>query len=69
MRDELLNRLLACICAEEKDVSDLKMKFVMILNDYLCRYRQELPVQEELEEMCESCPVSACRKKLLDLTE
>lgn len=34
MRDELLNRLLACICAEEKDVSDLKMKFVMILNDY-----------------------------------
>lgn len=34
MRDELLNRLLACICTEERDVSDLKMKFVMILNDY-----------------------------------
>ena len=37
--------------------------------DDLCRYRQELQVQEELEEMCEFCPVSACRKKLLGLTE
>ena len=37
--------------------------------DDLCHYQRELTVQEELDEICERCPVSVCRKKLLGLTE
>lgn len=37
--------------------------------DNLCYHRRKVKVQEELDEICADCPVSACMTRLLGLTE
>lgn len=47
MRDELLNRIVMCVSSGGKDISDLKMELVMILNDYeVTRRETELAIFE-----------------------
>lgn len=47
MRDELLNRIVMCVSSGGKDISNLKMELVMILNDYeVTRRETELAIFE-----------------------
>lgn len=81
IKKEMSRHLYGCLC-KLKDYEDTGMspdqmrKWWYELEDMaghvcddLCRYSQELTEQDEIEEMCEFCPVSTCRKRLLEVTK
>lgn len=76
---EASQKLYGCLC-KLKDYEDTEMSPYEIGNfcfeltdmaehvcDDLCHYRQEMTDQEELDSVCEGCPVSACLSRLIEL--
>lgn len=81
LTEEMGQCLYGCLC-KLKDYEDIGMSpdqlsrwwyeledMIGHVCDNLCYHRREAKVQEELDEICADCPVSACMTRLLGLTE